>query len=105
MSASAATRSRSEWSITAISPGSRRWTRFFVRRSTRQRPTTSVTSGSWMAIGTSPLGAGGVEQFGGVAPGGGAVGLPRQHARQLPDAVVAGHGGGLGAGAAPARLL
>src|SRR5882672_9106472 len=105
MRASAATRSRSEWSITAISPGSSRWTRFLVRRSTRHRPTTSVTSGSWMAIGTCPLGSRCFQQLGGMAPGGAAVGLPRQHARQLACPSVALYDDGGGPGTAPCRFL
>src|SRR4051812_10470019 len=95
----------SEWSITAISPGRRRCTRALVRRSTRHRPTTSVTSGSRMAMGTRPFGLRGFEQLTGVAPSGAAVGPARQHSRQLPGAVLAGDGDGGGPGTAATGLL
>ena len=48
---SVATVSRSSWSMTAISPGSRRLARSFVRRSTRAMPVTAGAGGSSGAAG------------------------------------------------------
>ena len=102
---SAATRSRSWWSMTAISPGWSRLARSLVRRSTRAGPSTTtslVGSRAW-SRGTRPLRRsarrGGRQQLRGVLPGRGALGGSGQHAGQLHDPFVGLEVAGPGDGA------
>src|SRR5213078_2345804 len=92
-SPSAATRSRSRWLMTAMSPGWSRFTRSLVRRSIRAVPVrVPAVRLLRRAMGPRPLEARArVEQLSGVAAGVRGLTDPREHARQLPDSLLADH--------------
>src|SRR4029077_11670316 len=101
--ASALTRSRSTWSITATSPGRRRLVRFLVRRSSRTQPVTPGSDGACRRLwkgnliagnpatqgslgGRTALGSGGrVEQLTSVRCACRAAVEPGEHPGQLTD--------------------
>src|SRR5207302_864635 len=105
-SSSAARRSRSSWSMTAMSPGCSRLVSRLVRRSTRAGPmTTEPGPGRRSAISAASLAGRRGEELFGVSSRCLAGGLAREHARQLDDAIGAPHGLSRGEGATSALFL